>query len=57
MSVKPKCPKCEAELDLKNDIKWETSGIVKKTFTVYYCGKCGSILSVGIPRTFSNKND
>ncbi|MGP6240460.1 hypothetical protein ACNF40_08685 [Cuniculiplasma sp. SKW4] len=53
--VRPKCPKCEAELDLKNDIKWENVGSIK-SITVYYCGKCGAIFNVGAQRMLSNKS-
>ena len=56
MSVKPKCPKCENELDVKNDIKWENTEGLLKSIAVFYCGMCGAILSVGgSAKLFSNK--
>lgn len=52
--MKPKCPKCEVELDLNHDLRWENIGALG-TVAVYYCGKCGSILGVGDGRMHSKK--
>ena len=56
MTVRPKCPKCEAELDLKQDIRWENFGFLRGA-AIYYCGKCGAILSVGKQQNFSRRGE
>ena len=45
--IRPKCPKCEMELDLNSDLLWENLGAFKGAGAAYYCSKCGSILGVG----------